>query len=94
LFEGFGLPVLEAMSLGAAVITSNTTSVPEVVGDAGLLVDPYKPEEIFSAMYALASNPTERDRLRALALQRVQQFSWQRTAKQFLELYTRLNAGR
>jgi len=94
LFEGFGLPVLEAMSLGAAVITSNTTSVPEVVGDAGLLVDPYKPEEIFSAMYALVSDPTERDRLRALALQRAQQFSWQRTAKQFLELYTRLNAGR
>jgi len=87
IFEGFGLPVLEAMSLGAAVIASNTTSLPEIVGQAGVLVDPYDQEAIFSAMYALAKHPDERERLGRMALQRAKEYSWIRTAKQVLEVY-------
>jgi glycosyltransferase involved in cell wall biosynthesis len=94
LFEGFGLPVLEAMSLGAAVVASNTTSIPEVAGDAGLLVDPYNPEEIFSAMHVLASDPAERDRLGTMALRRAKEYSWQRAARQVLDIYTKLSAQR
>lgn len=90
LFEGFGLPVLEAMSLGAAVIASNTTSLPEVVGEAGLLVDPYDQEAIFSAMHALANHPGERDHLSALALDRAKEYSWQGTAKRVLKVYKNL----
>ena len=70
LFEGFGLPVLEAMSLGAAVITSNTTSLPEVVGDAGLLVNPYQAEEIMTAMQQMQTDDAPQKRLKKMALAR------------------------
>jgi len=71
----------------AAVIASNTTSLPEIVGQAGVLVDPYDQEAIFSAMYALVEHPDERERLRSLALHRAGEYSWLRTAKQVLEVY-------
>lgn len=87
-FEGFGLPVLEAMSLGAAVITSNTTSIPEIVGDAGVLVDPAEEEQIARAMDELAGNPTRLAALRAAARKRAAHFSWEQAARQTLHLYT------
>jgi glycosyltransferase involved in cell wall biosynthesis len=86
-FEGFGLPVLEAMSLGAAVITSNTTSIPEIVGDAGILVDPTQEEQIANAMDELAGDEKHLIALRLAARQRAALFSWERAAQQTLDLY-------
>ena len=90
LFEGFGLPVLEAMTLGAPVITSNSTSIPEIGGSAALLVDPMQEEDIFKAMLTLSSNQTHRETLREKALQQAKNFSWERAARDTLELYRNL----
>lgn len=86
-FEGFGLPVLEAMSLGAAVITSNTSSIPEIVGDAGILVDPVQDEELVNAMDELAGDEKRLAALKLAARQRATSFNWERAAQQTLELY-------
>jgi len=86
-FEGFGLPVLEAMSLGAAVITSNTTSIPEIVGEAGILVDPVIDEQIASAMNELAEDENRLMTLKLAAVHRASLFSWERAAQQTLSLY-------
>jgi glycosyltransferase involved in cell wall biosynthesis len=95
LFEGFGLPVLEAMSCGAAVITSTTTSLPEIVGTAGVLVDPHQEEAITAAMRGLAVDEVLRDRLRRDGLAQATRFSWRRTAEQVLDIYHELGgAGR
>jgi glycosyltransferase involved in cell wall biosynthesis len=90
LFEGFGLPVLEAMTLGAPVITSNSTSIPEIVGSAAILVDPMQEEDVFQAMLTLSSNQTYRDTLREKALQQAKSFSWERAAKEVLEHYKKV----
>jgi glycosyltransferase involved in cell wall biosynthesis len=90
LFEGFGLPALEAMSLGAAVITSNTTSIPEVTGDAALLVDPLDVESIYQAMRRLQMGEVDRGVLQNRAYERSQLFSWQTAAHQILEIYTQV----
>ncbi len=87
LFEGFGLPALEAMQCGCAVISSNTTSLPEVVGDGGLLVDPTSVEEIGTALRRIAQDSTLREDLGARAQERAQRFSWRRTAERTLEIY-------
>lgn len=86
-FEGFGLPVLEAMSLGAAVITSNTTSIPEIAGEAGILVDPTQDGQIANAMNELAGDEKRLTELRSAAIQRAALFGWERAAQQTLELY-------
>jgi len=87
LYEGFGMTVLEAMSQGAAVITSNTTSLPEVAGDAGLLVDPYDVGAIFNAMQALADGRANREEMRSRSRQQAARFSWEKTAQTTLETY-------
>lgn len=87
LVEGFGLPVLEAMTMGAAVITSNRSSLPEIVGDAGLTVPPEDEEALAGAMRTLADNPGTRERLRAAALRRAAGFSWAAAARSVLEVY-------
>ena len=87
LFEGFGMPVLEAMSLGAAVITSNTTSIPEIVGDAGILINPRVDDQIANAMDELAGDENRLIALGLAAAQRATFFSWERTAQQTLSLY-------
>ena len=87
LYEGFGLPALEAMTLGAPVITSNKTSLPEVVGTDGLLVDPLQEEEICQAMLNLATDPALHATLRDRSRKRGKQFSWARTAKEVLGVY-------
>ena len=81
LWEGFGLPALEAMACGTPVITSNLSSLPEVTGEAALLVNPYSTQEIAAAMKAVAEDHQLRSRLRTLSLQRASQFSWQRTGQ-------------
>jgi glycosyltransferase involved in cell wall biosynthesis len=86
-FEGFGLPPLEAMKCGAPVIVGNKTSWPEVVGDAGVLVDPFDVDEIASAMQRVIADPGLRTLLRAQGLERAQLFEWQETARQTLAVY-------
>lgn len=81
LWEGFGLPVLEAMACGTPVITSNRSSLPEVIGDAGLLVDPEQVSEIAEAMGAIERDPHLRNTLRAKGIDRAQQFSWAKTGQ-------------
>jgi len=79
-YEGFGMPVLEAMSCGAPVVCSNTSSIPEVAGDAALTVDPTSPEELALALSDILGNPAQAARLRALGMARAAQFTWDRTA--------------
>jgi len=92
LYEGFGMPVLEAMACGATVITSNLSALPEVAGDAARLVDPYDTQAITEAIGELLENETMRAELRERALARAQHFSWQRVAQQTLDVYTKLAA--
>ena len=80
LFEGFGLPPLEAMACGTPVVVSSTTSLPEVVGDAGLLVDPLSTEEIADAIYRVLSNSDLQHVLRQQGLSRASLFDWDKTA--------------
>jgi len=87
LFEGFGLPVLEAMGLGAPVITSNVTSLPEVVGTAGLLIDPENESEISAAMSSLLDSEALRDELRREGMEAAGRFSWATAAQTMLGLY-------
>jgi glycosyltransferase involved in cell wall biosynthesis len=86
LYEGFGLPVLEAMSLGAAVITSNVTSLSEVGGEAVLYVNPTQETEIVDA-FAKLKDGQLRERLKAIAPKQASQFSWQKTAAKTLQAY-------
>jgi glycosyltransferase involved in cell wall biosynthesis len=84
LYEGFGLPPLEAMACGAPVVTSNTTSLPEVVAEAALLVDPTNTEEIMAAMARLLDDASLRQHLQQAGLARAAEFSWTRTAQSLL----------
>lgn len=86
LWEGFGLPVLEAMACGTPVVTSNVASLPEVAGDAALLVNPYQIKEISQAMQAIVQEPKLRSQLRQAGLDRSKQFSWSRTGHRTVEV--------
>jgi glycosyltransferase involved in cell wall biosynthesis len=84
LYEGFGLPLLEAMQYGVPVITSNCSSMPEVAGAGGLLVDPKDTSDIAAALVELASDEALRQRMGAAALAQAAGFSWDEAAKQTL----------
>jgi glycosyltransferase involved in cell wall biosynthesis len=88
-FEGFGLPPLEAMKCGAPVITGNRTSLPEVVGNAGLTVDPFDKDALAQAILHVIEDAALRDRLRALGLERARVFDWRETARLTLNAYER-----
>jgi glycosyltransferase involved in cell wall biosynthesis len=87
IYEGFGLPILEAMACGTPVITSTTSSMPEVAGQAALLVDPYLEEQMAQAISKVLDDVGLASSLSRAGLHRAQQFSWDRTAKQTLEAY-------
>ncbi|MSP37999.1 MAG: glycosyltransferase family 1 protein [Deltaproteobacteria bacterium] len=87
IYEGFGLPPLEAMACGTAVITANNSSLPEVVGDAAILVDAHNVDAIASAMLKVAGDATVRENLKQRGLARAKCFSWRRTAEQTLAVY-------
>ena len=86
-FEGFGLPPLEAMKCGAPVIVGDRTSLPEVVGDAGVLVDPFNVGEIASAIQRVTADGELRAQLRVKGLERAKLFDWRETARQTLAVY-------
>ena len=94
LYEGFGLPVLEAMSRGVPVACSNASSLPEVAGDAALLFDPHDDVAIAGALRQLLEDAALCDRLRARGVDRAAQFTWERTARATLQSYQRVLAGR
>jgi len=87
LYEGFGLPPLEAMACGTPVITSDVSSLPEVVGDAALLIDPHDVDGLAGAIRRLWDDEALRQDLRARGLARARDFSWERTARLTLEVY-------
>ena len=87
-YEGFGLPILEAMQCGAPVITSNVSSCPEVAGEAAILVDPYKIGEISDAINQICHNRDLRSSLIAKGFERAKLFSWSKFAKEMNEIYS------
>ncbi len=86
-FEGFGLPPLEAMKCGTPVITGDRTSLPEVVGDAGIMVNPFDIDAIASAIATMVDDSSFRSRLRIECLNRARIFDWRETARRTLEVY-------
>jgi glycosyltransferase involved in cell wall biosynthesis len=94
LYEGFGMPVLEAMACGAPVVSSNAASLPEVVGDAALLVDPRDPEAWAQAMTRVFEDANLREDLRRRGALRVKVFSWEQSAREQLRVYKELAQGK
>ena len=94
LYEGFGMPPLEAMACGTPVIASNTTSLPEVVGNAGILVDPLSEVELCQAMKTLLEDEKYRNRLRVLGLERAKEYTWENSGRILMGVYRELMGDR
>ena len=90
LYEGFGLPPLEAMACGCPVVTSNTSSLPEVVGEAGIMVNPYDTNGLAKAIREVLTNSKLRDDMVRKGLEQAKKFSWEKAARQTLEVYNKL----
>ena len=89
IYEGFGLPPLEAMACGTPVVASSASSVPEAVGDAGLLHDPFDVDELADALHRVVRDDALRADLRARGLARAVEFTWRRTAREWLKAVER-----
>jgi glycosyltransferase involved in cell wall biosynthesis len=87
LYEGFGLPPLEAMAHGTPVVTSNVSSLPEVVGNAAVLVNPENVFEIMRALYRVLTDQALRDRMKERSYQQAAKFSWEKSVRRILEVY-------
>jgi glycosyltransferase involved in cell wall biosynthesis len=90
IFEGFGLPVLEAMAAGCAVVTVDTTAIPEIAGDAALLVPPRSPHMIAEAVLAIGSDDSLRQELVRRGRRRATDFSWTRAAREFCQVFAKV----
>jgi len=86
-YEGFGLPILEAMEMGAPVITSNLSSIPEITDHAAVHINPYKEKEILQALKKVLGSAVLRRKLRQAGMKKAKEFSWQKTAKQTMAVY-------
>jgi glycosyltransferase involved in cell wall biosynthesis len=93
IYEGFGLPPLEAMASGTPVVTSNTSSLPEVVGDAAVLVDPYSAESIADGMQQVLGSEALRQELSAKGLARAREFSWESSVRRIRDVYAEVARG-
>lgn len=93
LYEGFGLPILEAMACGCPVVTSSRSSMPEVAGDAALLVDPLKVEEISAAIEKIVTDTKLRKVLVEKGFEQAKKFSWKKTAEETLKIYDKISAN-
>jgi glycosyltransferase involved in cell wall biosynthesis len=93
-YEGFGMPVLEAMACGTPVLTSNCSALPEVVGDAGLLVDPNDTGAIRDGLATLLADPARRDELARRGLERARLFTWRQVAEQTVRVYEQILRAR
>ncbi|MBX4211491.1 MAG: glycosyltransferase family 4 protein [Candidatus Yanofskybacteria bacterium] len=89
-FEGFGFPPLEAMACGTPVISSHNSSMPEVIGDAGLLIDPRSTQDLVRALESILTDPRLASTLKSRGLARVKEFTWQKTALETLEILRRV----
>jgi glycosyltransferase involved in cell wall biosynthesis len=90
LYEGFGLPPLEAMASGTPVVVSNVSSLPEVVGDAAVLVDPHDVSSIVDGLRLVLTDPARAEEMRRKGLERAREFSWERSVARTLEVYKRV----
>ncbi len=93
LYEGFGLPPLEAMASGTPVVTSNVSSLPEVAGDAAVLVDPYDPRAIADGIYRVLTDEQLRKDLRHKGVARAGQFSWEQSVRRIHQIYCRVGGS-
>lgn len=93
-YEGFGLPILEAMAAGVPVVCSNRGSLPEVAGDAAVLFDPFSTQDMADKLAEVAGNPTLRAALVRRGWENLKRFSWEKTAQQTLEMYRDVLAAR
>jgi glycosyltransferase involved in cell wall biosynthesis len=94
LYEGFGLPPLEAMASGTPVVTSNVSSLPEVTGDAAVLVDPYDVDSIRDGIRRILDDPQLAGELRIKGLKRAREFSWERSVEKTQRVYREVAADR
>ncbi|MGD1046278.1 MAG: glycosyltransferase family 1 protein [Bacteroidota bacterium] len=90
LYEGFGFPPLEAMKCGCPVVASYMTSLPEVIGDAGILINPYSENEIFDALHRVITDKKLHDKLVQKGKDRVRQFTWKKTVEGILQVMTHM----
>jgi len=93
LYEGFGLPPLEAMACGCPVVTSNTSSLPEVVGEAGIMVNPYDTRSLVQAMRQVLTDRELRDKMVRIGLEQSKKFTWEKTADLTLQVYNKVTGG-
>ncbi len=91
-YEGFGLPPLEAMACGCPVITSNTSSLPEVVSEAGIMVNPYDTDSLAQAMRLVLTDSKLRDDMVRKGLEQAKRFSWERAARETMEVYEKVES--